>query len=113
MARTAYIFGAGASYACSSKTPVITQFFSRAKAIGGLCEKIRADITGKLVKDVGLDEPRLLDGLDDLEKVFSLVSMNGEMRGLLGEEVVQGAAEFDAAFLQHRLESFIYELLMT
>jgi len=71
------------------------------------------DITAKLVKDIGLDEPGLLNGSDDLEKVFSLVSMNGEMRGLLGQEVVQGLAEYDAAFLQHQLESFVYELLMT
>lgn len=113
MAGTTYIFGAGASYACSSKTPVITQFFSRAKTVGGLCEKIRGDVTAKLVKDIGLDESELLEGSLDLEKVFSLVSMNGEMRGLLSKEVVQGAAEFDAAFLQHLLESFIYELLMT
>ena len=113
MARTAYMFGAGASYACSSKTPVITKFFSLAKTVGGLCEKIRADITAKLVQDIGLDESRLLNGSDDLEKVFSLVSMNGEMRRILGEEVVEGAAEFEAAFLQQRLESFVYELLMT
>jgi hypothetical protein len=113
MANTSYIFGAGASYACSSKTPLITEFFSRAKAVGGLCEKMRADVTAKIVRDIALNEAELLKGSPDLETVFSLVSMNGEMRGFLKEEVIEGAAEFDAAFLQHSLESFIYELLMT
>src|SRR6266513_1482443 len=54
MAHTSYIFGAGASYACSSKTPLITQFFSEAKARGGLCEKIRADLTESLNKSLAL-----------------------------------------------------------
>jgi hypothetical protein len=113
MSRTSYIFGAGASCACSSKTPLIGQFFSRAKEIGHLCDEIRADVTAKLVRDLSLDESELLNGSLHLETVFSLVSMDGEMRSLLKQEVVKGAAEFDAAFLQHRLESFIYELLMT
>jgi hypothetical protein len=113
MAGTSYIFGAGASYACSSKTPLITQFFSRAKALGGLCEKIRADLTESINKNIGLAEGELLDGSLNLETVFSLVAMDGEMRGLLKQEPIEGAAEFEAAFLQHRLESFIYELLMT
>jgi hypothetical protein len=113
MANTAYIFGAGASYACSSKTPLIMNFFSRAKDVGYLCDEMRADVTAKLVNDIALDEAALLKGTPDLETVFSLVAMNGEMRSLLNQEVVEGAAEFDAAFLQHRLESFIYELLMT
>jgi hypothetical protein len=74
---------------------------------------MRADVTEKLVEDMSLDELELLEGSLDLEKVFSLVSMDGEMRSLLKKEVVSGAAEFDSAFLQHRLESFIYEILMT
>jgi hypothetical protein len=43
-----------------------------------------------------------------LETVFSLVAMDGEMRTMLKQEPVEGGAEFDAAFLQLRLESFIY-----
>jgi hypothetical protein len=113
MADTSYIFGAGASYACSSKTPLITQFFAKAKQIGKLCEDMRADVTESINRNLALDETELLNGSLNLETVFSLVAMDGEMRGLLKQEPVQGAAEFDAAFLQHQLESFIYELLMT
>jgi hypothetical protein len=113
MARTSYIFGAGASYACASKTPLITEFFSRAKAVGGLCEKLRADVTTSINKSIALGEAELLQGSLDLETVFSLVSMDGEMRSFLKQEAIDGSAEFEAAFLQHRLESFIYELLMT
>ena len=80
MAHTSYIFGAGASYACSSKTPLITQFFSEAKARGGLCEKIRADLTESLNKSLALAEADLLNGSLNLETVFSLVAMDGEMR---------------------------------
>lgn len=113
MAHTSYIFGAGASYACSSKTPLITQFFSTAKSRGGLCEKIRSDLTESINKSLALAEAELLDGSLNLETVFSLVAMDGEMRGLLKQELVEGAAGFEAAFLQHQLETFIYELLMT
>jgi len=81
--------------------------------VGHLCDEMRADVTAKLVNDIALDENSLLKGSPDLETVFSLVAMNGEMRSLLGQEVVSGEAEFDAAFLQHGLESFICELLMT
>src|SRR2546422_5056693 len=104
MAGTAYIFGAGASYACSSKTPLITQFFSAAKAVGGLCEKIRRDLTESLNKGLALAEADLLNGSVNLETVFSLVAMDGEMRGSLKQEPIEGAAQFEAGFLGHRLE---------
>ncbi len=110
---TAFIFGAGASHACSSKTPLIAEFFSRAKEIGALCEGMRADVTARLVEKFALDEAGLLAGQTDLESVFSLASMDGEMQGLITEGARQQLAEFDSAFLQHGLESFIYELLMT
>jgi hypothetical protein len=113
MAGTSYIFGAGASYACSSKTPLIMQFFSEAKARGGLCEKIRADLTESLNKSLALAEADLLNGSLNLETVFSLVAMDGEMRSSLKQEQIEGAAQFEAGFLQHRLETFVYELLMT
>jgi hypothetical protein len=71
MANTSYIFGAGASYACSSKTPLITEFFSRAKAVGGLCEKMRADVTAKIVRDIALNEAELLNGSLDLETIYN------------------------------------------
>jgi hypothetical protein len=72
-----YIFGAGASYACSSKTPLIMQFFSEAKARGGLCEKIRADLTESLNKSLALAEADLLNGSLNLEteQAFRRTSM--------------------------------------
>jgi hypothetical protein len=39
--------------------------------------------------------------------------MDGEMRGSLKQEPIEGAAQFEAGFLEHRLETFVYELLMT
>ena len=67
MADAAYIFGAGASYACSSKTPLITQFFSKAKALGGLCETIGADLTKSINRSLALAETELLDGSLNLQ----------------------------------------------
>ena len=99
------IFLGWCSLPARRKLPLIGQFFSRAKEIGHLCDEIRADVTAKLVKDFSLDESEFLNGSLDLEKVFSLVSMDGEMRSLLKQEVVRGAAEFDAAFLRRRSES--------
>lgn len=66
MADTSYIFGAGASYACSSKTPLITQFFARAKQIGKLCEDMRADVTESINRNLALDDTELLNGFTQL-----------------------------------------------
>lgn len=109
MTKTVYIFGAGASRACSSKTPTIKEIFSKASEVGGRSEELRREISDHLRQRFGIRAEDLLNGNIDFERVFTLVVSDRDMAESFGSAEERS----NIATAEIGLESLVYELFMT
>jgi len=107
--KTVYVFGAGASRACGSRTPTIKEIFARAQETGGRSEELREEISEQIFQKFGITADALLRGDPDFEKVFTLVVSDREMAEAGGSVEEQS----QIATTEIALESLIYELLIT